>query len=162
MNAWQLPLRSDTRRDSRLAVIDRIGGCALRAERFRGSHRGRRASVRANQEGLRWPRSLLVDGPETARLPRRASGDADSPFVPFAATAGGLDRARCSSSPRCGLTIAPRASWLLIERSARCTARNSVPVGLFASALPTDELYAADAGRHADGLHAPLDAEWTP
>jgi hypothetical protein len=79
-----------------------------------------------------------VDGPETARPPRRASGEADSPFVPLAATAGGLDRARCSSSPRCGLTIAPRASWLPIERSARCTARNSVPVGLFASALPTE------------------------
>jgi hypothetical protein len=103
-----------------------------------------------------------VDGPETARLPRRASGEADSPFVPFAATAVGLDRARCSSSPRCGLTIAPRASWLPIERSARCTARNGVPVGLFASALPTDELHAADAGRHAERLHARVDAERTP
>jgi hypothetical protein len=51
MNSWHLPLRSDARRDSRLAVIDRIGGCALRAERIRGPHRGRRASVRANQEG---------------------------------------------------------------------------------------------------------------
>jgi hypothetical protein len=103
-----------------------------------------------------------VDGPETARLPRRASGEADSHFVPFAATAGGPDRARCSSTRRCSLTIAPRASWLPIERSARCAARNSVPVGLLASALPTDELYATDAGRHADGLHAPPDAERTP
>jgi hypothetical protein len=48
--------------------------------------------------------------------------------------------------PRCGLTITPKASWLTIEHCPRCIARNRVAVSLFASTLPTDELYAATAG----------------
>lgn len=48
--------------------------------------------------------------------------------------------------PRCGLTITPRASRLTtIEHCPRCRARAGVEVGLFASTLPTGELYAAGA-----------------
>src|SRR5947209_4687913 len=43
--------------------------------------------------------------------------------------------------PRCGLTITPKASWLTIEHCPRCIARNGLAVSLFASTLPTDELY---------------------
>lgn len=44
--------------------------------------------------------------------------------------------------PRCGLTISPKAEWLAIEHCPRCIARHRALVKLFASTLPTDELYA--------------------
>lgn len=43
--------------------------------------------------------------------------------------------------PRCGLSIRPRARWLAIEHCPRCMARAQIPVSLFASPLPTAELY---------------------
>jgi hypothetical protein len=61
--------------------------------------------------------------------------------------------------PCCGLTITPRASWLTVEHCPRCIARNGIPVGLFASTLPTGELYAADAAPDADRFVAPPAAE---
>jgi hypothetical protein len=61
--------------------------------------------------------------------------------------------------PRCGLTITPRAGWLTVEHCPRCMARNGIPVGLFASTLPTGELYAADAAPGADRFVAPRAAE---
>ena len=57
--------------------------------------------------------------------------------------------------PRCGLTITPRALWLTIEHCPRCIARNGLAVSLFASTLPTAELYAAEAAPGADRLDAP-------
>ena len=47
--------------------------------------------------------------------------------------------------PRCGLTITPKAGRLTVEHCPRCMARGGITIGLFASTLPTDELYAADA-----------------
>jgi hypothetical protein len=47
--------------------------------------------------------------------------------------------------PRCGLSIARRSEWLTVERCPRCIARGRVAVSLFASSLPSDELYSADA-----------------
>ena len=61
--------------------------------------------------------------------------------------------------PRCGLTMTPRASRLTVEHCPRCMARNGIPVGLFASTLPTGELYAADAAPGADRFVAPPVAE---
>lgn len=206
MNSWRLPLACETHGDSRWVVIDRVGGCALKAERVRGHMLAallRSVATTAASDGRG---VLLVDGPASACLPRRASGEADSPLVRVAASAGGLDRARvrcrgcrcvapvtpargrggslsrlraaacwetrvptasvvetsCLKRPRCGLTIAPRASWLPIEHCRRRTARNGVPVGLFASTLPGDQLCAADAVRDADRLHAALYVERTP
>ena len=57
--------------------------------------------------------------------------------------------------PRCGLTITPKASWLTIEHCPRCIARSGLAVSLFASTLPTDKLYAAEATPGADRLDAP-------
>ena len=57
--------------------------------------------------------------------------------------------------PRCGLTITPKARWLTIEHCPRCIARNGLAVSLFASTLPTAELYAAEAAPGADRLDAP-------
>src|SRR5437588_7138010 len=57
--------------------------------------------------------------------------------------------------PRCGLTITPKASWLTIEHCPRCIARNGLAVRLFASTLPTDELYAPEARPGADRPGAP-------
>jgi len=61
--------------------------------------------------------------------------------------------------PRCGLTIGPGAGWLTVEDCPRCIARSGIPVGLFASTLPTDELYAAGAAPGADRFLAPPAAE---
>ena len=47
--------------------------------------------------------------------------------------------------PRCGLTIKPKASWLTIEHCPRCIAHSGVAISLFASSLPTRELYATGA-----------------
>ena len=57
--------------------------------------------------------------------------------------------------PRCGLTITPKASWLTIEHCPRCIAHHGLAVSLFASTLPTNELYAAEAAPGADRLDAP-------
>src|SRR5947209_20312566 len=57
--------------------------------------------------------------------------------------------------PRCGLTITPKADWLTIEHCPRCIARSGLPVRLFASTLPTDELYAAEAAPGAARPDAP-------
>lgn len=46
--------------------------------------------------------------------------------------------------PRCGLTITPKANWLTVEHCPRSIARSGVPVRLFTSTLPTDQLYAAE------------------
>ena len=43
--------------------------------------------------------------------------------------------------PRCGLSIIPRAAWLQVEHCPRCLARSRTLVELFASPLPTAELY---------------------
>jgi len=47
--------------------------------------------------------------------------------------------------PHCGLTIRANARQLAIEYSPRWIARSRKPVRLFASTLPTVELYASDA-----------------
>ncbi|HXO08684.1 MAG TPA: hypothetical protein VN880_11660 [Solirubrobacteraceae bacterium] len=54
--------------------------------------------------------------------------------------------------PRCGLTVTPKADWLAVEHCPRCIARRGSVVRLFASTLPADALYAADARPDADGL----------
>jgi hypothetical protein len=43
------------------------------------------------------------------------------------------------------LTITPKADWLAVEYCPRCIARRGVLVTLFASSLPVDALYPADA-----------------
>lgn len=43
--------------------------------------------------------------------------------------------------PRCGLSIVPRAERLRVEHCPRCLARCRTVVELFASRLPTEELY---------------------
>jgi len=45
--------------------------------------------------------------------------------------------------PRCGLTFNPKARRPTIEDCPRCLARSHIPVRMFASTLPVDELYAA-------------------
>jgi len=57
--------------------------------------------------------------------------------------------------PRCGLTITPKASRLMVEHCPRCAAHSSVAVSLFASTLPTNELYAAGAIPGSDRFDAP-------
>jgi hypothetical protein len=47
--------------------------------------------------------------------------------------------------PHCGLTITPKVDWLAVEHCPRCIARRGVLVTLFASSLPANALYAADA-----------------
>jgi hypothetical protein len=46
--------------------------------------------------------------------------------------------------PRCGLSIRQRRQWLANERCPRCLARSRIPITLFASALPADELFGDD------------------
>ena len=60
--------------------------------------------------------------------------------------------------PRCGLTITPKARPLTAERCPRCLARNGIAVGLFASTLPADALYASGAAPDAGRLDAPQPA----
>lgn len=60
--------------------------------------------------------------------------------------------------PRCGLTITPKARPLTAEHCPRCLARNGIAVGLFASTLPADAMYAADAVPGAGRLDAPRPA----
>jgi hypothetical protein len=43
--------------------------------------------------------------------------------------------------PQCGLSIVPRAKWVRVEHCPRCLARSHTPVELFASRLPTQDLY---------------------
>jgi hypothetical protein len=43
--------------------------------------------------------------------------------------------------PRCRLSIRPRRPWLVIEHCPRCLARARIPVLLFSSPLPADDLY---------------------
>ena len=47
--------------------------------------------------------------------------------------------------PHCGLTITPKADWLVVKYCPRCIARRGVLVTLFASSLPVDALYPDDA-----------------
>ena len=69
-------------------------------------------------------------------LPSGSKGRADMPAV----------SARVHlNCPRCGLTITPRVGWLGSEHCPRCLARRRVAVPLFASTLPTSELYASGA-----------------
>jgi hypothetical protein len=53
----------------------------------------------------------------------------------------GTDGSLFLNCPRCGLSIRPRARWLAIEHCPRCMARAQIPVSLFASPLPSAELY---------------------
>jgi hypothetical protein len=64
-------------------------------------------------------------------------------------TAGGKLYLNC---PRCGLTIAPRADWLTVEHCPRCIARSRAVVRLFASPLPTDQLYTSETKPSPDRL----------
>lgn len=61
--------------------------------------------------------------------------------------------------PRCGLTITPKASSLTVEHCPRCMARSGIHVDLFASTLPTAQLYAADTAPGAGRLDASPAAE---
>jgi hypothetical protein len=47
--------------------------------------------------------------------------------------------------PRCGLTISPKTDWLTVDHCPRCLAHRHAAVSMFASTLPTHELYAIDA-----------------
>jgi len=47
--------------------------------------------------------------------------------------------------PRCGLSIRVRAGWLAVEHCPRCLGRSRIAVQMFASALPTVDLYAEGA-----------------
>jgi len=51
--------------------------------------------------------------------------------------------------PRCGLTITPKADWLVVDYCPRCLARRHVVMRMFGSTLTADELYAPNsrAGR---------------
>ncbi len=57
--------------------------------------------------------------------------------------------------PRCRLSIRPRRAWLAMQHCPRCLARSRLPVMLFTSTLPADDLYAAGrlfpAGRESEG-----------
>ena len=53
--------------------------------------------------------------------------------------------------PQCGLSIIPRANGLRIEHCPRCLGRSGTLVGLFASSLPTKELYRHDLAPDAEG-----------
>lgn len=44
--------------------------------------------------------------------------------------------------PRCALSIRVRTPWLLVEHCPRCVASAHIPVRLFRSPLPAEELYA--------------------
>jgi hypothetical protein len=67
----------------------------------------------------------------------------------------GGDGAVYLNCPACGLTIAPRALWLRMERCPRCMGRRHIAVTLFASTLPTDVLYAPGQAPGADPPNAP-------
>ena len=73
---------------------------------------------------------------------------------PGAAFRPGADRSAPLhlNCPVCGLTITPKASWLTVEHCPRCMARRHVPVRMFASTLPDEQLYATDAAAGADHL----------
>lgn len=66
----------------------------------------------------------------------------------------GADRSRDGmylNCPQCGLSIVTRAKWLRIEHCPRCLARSRTRVGLFASPLPTHELYRHGLAPNAEG-----------
>jgi hypothetical protein len=56
--------------------------------------------------------------------------------------------------PRCGLTITPRAAWLVVRHCPRCLARSHTAVELFSSRLPAKALYASGSAPRAEGLGA--------
>lgn len=71
-----------------------------------------------------------------------------------------LDRAspvfsmpRYLNCPACGLSLARPERWEP-ENCPRCIARRRVAVKLFASALPSDRLYAAGAAPDREGKRA--------
>jgi hypothetical protein len=67
---------------------------------------------------------------------------------------------RYLNCPRCGLSIVPRAEWLGVEHCPRCLARCRTVVELFASRLPTEELYErglAPCAAHRTGDHTRRD-----
>jgi hypothetical protein len=54
--------------------------------------------------------------------------------------------------PRCGLTITPRAAWLVVRHCPRCLARSHTAVELVSSRLPAKALYASGSAPRSDGL----------
>lgn len=58
--------------------------------------------------------------------------------------------------PQCGLTIAPKVDWLVVEHCPRCLARRRTAVRLFASTLPARELYATELIPDTDPPDAPF------
>lgn len=69
------------------------------------------------------------------------------PRVSTGVLAAGAIHLNCS---RCGLTITPRADGLAVEHYPRCMTHRRAVVRMFASTLPTDELYAYDSSPALD------------
>ena len=55
----------------------------------------------------------------------------------------------CLNCPRCDLTITARIPWLATRYCPRCLARHRTIVEMFATALPTDKLYAQGSAPQA-------------
>lgn len=64
--------------------------------------------------------------------------------------------------PRCGLTITAKAHWLAVEYCSRCLAHTRAAVRMFASTLPTVELYAEGSAPDADRAFVGEAAERRP
>jgi hypothetical protein len=60
-----------------------------------------------------------------------------------------------SNCPRCGLSIRPKARWMVVEHCPRCLARARVAVKMFSSPLRAAELYEEGHAPEADGRGAP-------
>lgn len=70
------------------------------------------------------------------------------------ASSAGLGAVVHLNCPRCGLTIVPKATWLVVEHCPRCLARRRLAVRMFASTLPAAELYAKESRSVRDAVDA--------